>query len=49
MVEALCSYGLVTKATEGNDVYYGVTPRGIEFLETYRKMKGFLAVFGEDS
>jgi len=47
MVEALCSYGLVTKATEGDEVYYGVTPRGLEFLETYRKMNGFLAVFGE--
>jgi predicted transcriptional regulator len=49
MVEALCSYGLVTKATEGKEVYYGVTPRGLEFLEIYWKMKGFLAVFGEGS
>jgi predicted transcriptional regulator len=47
MVEALCAYGLVTKAAEGDEVYYGVTPRGLEFLETYRKMNGFLAVFGE--
>jgi predicted transcriptional regulator len=49
MVEALCSYGLVTKATEGTEVYYGVTPRGLEFLEIYWKMKGFLVVFGEGS
>jgi hypothetical protein len=27
---------------------YGVTPRGLEFLDTYWKMKGFLEVFGED-
>lgn len=47
MVEALCSYGLVAKVTEGSEVYYGVTSRGLEFLETYRKMNGFLAVFGE--
>lgn len=49
IVESLCSYGLVAKTIEGKEVYYGVTPRGIEFLETYRKMKGFLAVFGEGS
>ena len=48
MVENLCSFGLVTRATEGNEVYYGVTPRGLEFLDTYRRMKGFLAAFGED-
>ena len=48
MVENLCSFGLVTRAAEGNEVYYGVTPRGLEFLDTYRKMKGFLATFGED-
>jgi predicted transcriptional regulator len=48
MVESLCSYGLVTKTSEGNEVYYGVTPRGLEFLDTYRKMNGFLATFDED-
>jgi predicted transcriptional regulator len=47
MVESLCSFGLVNKATVGNEVYYGVTSRGLEFLDTYRKMKGFLATFGE--
>jgi predicted transcriptional regulator len=49
MVEKLCSFGLVTRAIEGNEVYYGVTPRGLEFLDTYRKMQGFLATFGEGS
>ena len=47
MVETLCSYGLVTRFAQGEEVYYGVTPRGLEFLETYRKMNGFLAVFDE--
>jgi predicted transcriptional regulator len=49
LVESLCSFGLVTKVTEGSEVYYGVTQRGVEFLDTYRKMSGFLATFGEDS
>ena len=47
MVENLCSFGLVTRATNENEVYYGVTPRGLEFLDTYRKMNGFLETFGE--
>lgn len=47
MVDALSSYGLILKITgEEDEVYYGVTPRGQEFLETYWKMKGFLASFG---
>lgn len=47
MVESLCSYGLVTRTLEGDEVYYWVTTRGLEFLDTYWKMKGFLATFGE--
>ena len=46
MVDTLCSYGLVTKLG-AEDVYYCATPRGVEFLETYWKMKGFLEAFGE--
>lgn len=49
MVESLCSFGLVTKTSERNEVYYWVTSRGLEFLDTYWKMKGFLATFGEKS
>ncbi|MGI0091240.1 MAG: winged helix-turn-helix domain-containing protein [Nitrososphaerales archaeon] len=46
MVEALSSYGLILKITgEEEEVYYCVTPRGLDFLETYWKMKGFLASF----
>ena len=55
MVEALSANGLVRKIAaedeEGDEAgvyYYGVTNRGLEFLEVYWKMKGFLAVFGED-
>jgi len=55
MVEALCGNGLVRKVAaedeEGDEArvyYYGVTNRGLEFLETYWKMKGYLAAFGED-
>ena len=49
MVDSLYSYGLLTRSGDGNEVYYWVTPRGVEFLDTYWKMKGFLATFGEKS
>jgi predicted transcriptional regulator len=49
MVEKLCAAGLVSKISAGDDekgaYYYCVTPRGLEFLDTYWKMKGFLEVF----
>ncbi|MGH9918377.1 MAG: winged helix-turn-helix domain-containing protein [Nitrososphaerales archaeon] len=53
MLEALSANGLVRKIAaeeeEGDEAgvyYYAVTSRGLEFLETYWKMKGFLAAFG---
>ena len=50
MVESLCSYGLILKIIgEEEEVYYGLTRRGIEFLDTYWRMKGFLASFDDKS
>jgi predicted transcriptional regulator len=51
MVERLSGMGLVRKITADEEerkgaYYYSVTPRGLEFLETYWKMKGFLESFG---
>jgi len=53
MVEGLSANGLVRKIAaedeEGDEAgvyYYVVTSRGLEFLDTYWKMKGFLAAFG---
>ena len=49
MVEKLGAMGMVRKITVDEDekgsYYYSVTPRALEFLETYWKMKGFLEVF----
>lgn len=44
----LCSLGLARKSSEEEDVYYGVTLRGLEFLDTFWKMKAYLEEFGED-
>jgi predicted transcriptional regulator len=47
LVEKLCSYGLARRSVDEEEIYYGVTPRGLEFLETYFKIRGFLDEFGE--
>jgi predicted transcriptional regulator len=50
ILQDLSSFGLVQTVTddEKNEegVFYGLTPRAIDFLETYWKMKSFLEVFG---
>jgi predicted transcriptional regulator len=33
--------------TEEEETFFCVTPRGIDFLDTYWKIKGFLASFDE--
>jgi len=48
MVEALSSNGLVRRSTNEDEVSYGATQRGLEFLDTYWKMKGFFEIFGEE-
>jgi len=47
LVERLCTYGLARTSSDEEGIYYGVTPRGLEFLDTFWKMKGFLEEFGE--
>jgi predicted transcriptional regulator len=51
IVENLTSYGLVQTITDEEEegIYYVLTPRALEFLETFWKMKGFLEVFGARS
>ena len=47
MVEALCGFGLIKKLSDDEGIYYFATPRGLEFLDTYWKMQGFLEIFGD--
>jgi predicted transcriptional regulator len=47
MVEDLCSFGLIKKLSDDEGTYYFTTPRGLEFLDTYWKMQGFLEIFGD--
>jgi len=43
----LNSYGLVQTLNDDEEegVFYGLTPRALDFLETYWKMKSFLETF----
>lgn len=47
LTERLCKLGLARKSSNDEGIYYGVTPRGLEFLDTFWKMKGFLEELGE--
>ncbi len=47
ILEALSSYGLARKQNFEDQTLYFATPRGLEFLDTYWKMKGFLEIFGD--
>jgi predicted transcriptional regulator len=48
IVERLCRFGLAVKTQDEDGAYYGVTPRGLEFLDVFWKMKGFLEEFGRE-
>jgi predicted transcriptional regulator len=47
ILEALSSYGLARKLAADEQTLYFATPRGLEFLDTYWKMKGFFEIFGD--
>ena len=47
LVEKLCSFGLAKRAEDGTEILFRITRRGLDFLDTYWKMKGFLDEFGE--
>ena len=49
LVESLCYYGLARKSCDEEVTVFRVTPRGLEFLDTYWKMRGFLEEFGKSS
>ena len=37
---------MAVRSQDEDGAYYGVTPRGLEFLDVFWKMKGFLEEFG---
>ena len=47
MIEDLTAYGLLRKTTLDDETTYTATPRGLEFLDTYWKMNGYLETFDQ--
>jgi class 3 adenylate cyclase len=47
MMDDLTAFGLLRRTTLEGDTTYTVTPRGLEFLDTYWKMNGYLETFEE--
>ena len=47
MTEDLIDFGLLKKVESEGETTYHATPRGVEFLETYWKMNGYLEAFEE--
>ncbi len=45
-VERLLEFGLLSSQEDDGHVYYDVTARGQEFLDTYWKMKAYIDVLG---
>ena len=45
MVDDLTAFGLLRRTTADGETTYTATPRGLEFLDTYWKMNGYLETF----
>ncbi|MGD0477649.1 MAG: adenylate/guanylate cyclase domain-containing protein [Nitrososphaerales archaeon] len=47
MIDDLTAFGLLRKTTSEDETTYSATPRGLEFLDTYWKMNGYLEAFDQ--
>jgi predicted transcriptional regulator len=48
MLETLASFGLLSIRTSAESRFYHITRRGMEFLEAYRKVQGFMTYLGSE-
>ena len=48
MLETLANYGLLSVRLAGESRFFHVTRRGLEFLDAYRKVQGFMTFLGND-
>jgi predicted transcriptional regulator len=48
MLETLAKYGLLSIRFAGESRFFHVTRRGLEFLDAYRKVQGFMTFLGTD-
>jgi predicted transcriptional regulator len=48
MLQILSNYGLLTVRVSGDGRLYSIARRGLEFLDAYRKMQGFMTFLGNE-
>lgn len=48
MLETLANFGLLSIRTAGDSRFHHITRRGLEFLDAYRKLQGFMSYLGTD-
>jgi len=48
MLETLANYGLLSIRLAGESRFFHVTRRGLEFLDAYRKVQGFMTFLGTE-
>jgi predicted transcriptional regulator len=48
MLETLANFGLLSIRVAGDSRFFHITRRGMDFLEAYRKVQGFMTYLGSD-
>jgi len=48
ILETLTNFGLISVRTTAESRIYYITHRGLEFLDAYRKVQGFMTYLGSD-
>jgi len=48
ILETLANFGLLSIRTAGVSRFYHITRRGLEFLDAYRKVQGFMTFLGTE-
>ena len=48
ILQTLANFGLLSIRTVGESRFYHITRRGLEFLDAYRKVQGFMTFLGSE-
>ncbi len=48
MLETLANFGLLTVRVAGDSRFHHITRRGLEFLDAYRRVQGFMTYLGTE-
>lgn len=48
ILQTLVNFGLISIRISGESRFYHITRRGLEFLDAYRKVQGFMTFLGNE-